>query len=95
MQPLLDKSWGHMIISPANSRALKSGRDFQAGDQISYYVTGTKKSVAIHESAKLVSEWDPSRRDENVPFYLAKLDALIGKFDSTPNRKDENQPELF
>jgi DNA polymerase elongation subunit (family B) len=62
--------------------ALKSGRDYRAGDLVSYYVTGNKKSVAVHSSAKLVSEWDPNNRDENTTYYLAKLDALIGKFDS-------------
>lgn len=60
--------------------ALASGRDYRAGDQVSYYVTGKKKSVAVHEAAKLVSEWDPGQRDENVPYYLAKLEALYKKF---------------
>ncbi len=60
--------------------ALKSGRDYRAGDQVSYYVSGTKKSVAVFSSARLVSEWNPVERDENVPYYLAKLDALYEKF---------------
>lgn len=72
--------------------ALKSGRDYRAGDQVTYYVTGTKKSVAAHEFAKLASDWDPERRDENVAYYLAKLDALIEKFDRM--RRGEQQGEL-
>jgi len=60
--------------------AIKSGREYQAGDQISYYVTGSKKTVQVFAAAKLVSEWNPDRRDENVPYYLAKLDALCKKF---------------
>ncbi|MFC1497098.1 DNA polymerase domain-containing protein [Verrucomicrobiota bacterium] len=60
--------------------ALRSGRDYKAGDQISYYVTGEKKSVAVHENSKLVSDWNPKKRDENVVYYLAKLDALYKKF---------------
>ena len=60
--------------------ALKSGRDYRAGDQLSYYVTGTKKSVQVFASARLVSEWNPVERDENVPYYLGKLDALYEKF---------------
>ena len=60
--------------------ALKSEREYRAGDQLSYYVTGSKKSVSVHEAAKLVSEWDPENRDENVPYYLSKLDALFKKF---------------
>ena len=62
--------------------ALRSGRDYRAGDQISYYVTGDKKNVSVHSSAKLVAEWKPNKRDENVTYYLAKLDALIEKFDA-------------
>lgn len=60
--------------------ALKSGRDYAAGDQLSYYVTGSKKSVAAHENARLVSDADPAARDENVAYYIAKLDALYDKF---------------
>lgn len=60
--------------------ALKSGRDYRAGDQLSYYVTGTKKSVQVFAAARLVSEWNPVERDENVPYYLGKLDALYEKF---------------
>jgi DNA polymerase I len=60
--------------------ALKSGRDYRAGDQLSYYVTGTKKSVSVHAAAKMVSEWNPVERDENVPYYMSKLDALYEKF---------------
>ncbi len=60
--------------------ALKSGRDYRSGDQISYYVIGTRKTVAVHENARLTSEWDPANRDENTAYYLAKLDALYAKF---------------
>jgi hypothetical protein len=27
-----------------------------------------------------VAEWNPVERDENVPYYVAKLDALYDKF---------------
>jgi len=60
--------------------ALKSGREYRAGDQVSYYITGSKKSVAVHENSRMMEDWDPERRDENVPYYLAKLEALYAKF---------------
>lgn len=60
--------------------ALKSGRDYRAGDQLAYYVAGTKKSVQVFAAARLVAEWNPVERDENVPYYVAKLDALYDKF---------------
>lgn len=60
--------------------AIKSGRDYQAGDQVSYYITGTKKKVVAYESARLVSEWNPDERDENVEYYVGKLHELAKKF---------------
>ena len=60
--------------------ALASGREYRAGDHVSYYVTGEKKSVAVCDNARLVSEWDAASRDENTAYYLSKLDALLKKF---------------
>jgi DNA polymerase elongation subunit (family B) len=68
--------------SAAFELALRSGRKMQAGDRVSYYITGTKKTVKAYESAKLVAEWDPKNRDENTAYYLAKLDELAGKFEA-------------
>ena len=45
-------------------------------------ITGTKKTVKAYESAKLVGEWEAGSRDENVAYYLAKLDELAGKFEA-------------
>ena len=79
--------------------ALTSGRDYQAGDAISYYVTGTKKNVPVHAHARLAADFDPARRDENVAFYLAKLDALAKKLDAHGSKAetshDDQQPTLF
>jgi DNA polymerase, archaea type len=60
--------------------ALASGHDYQAGDQLSYYITGSSKKVAAHSAARLVSEWDPAERDENTAYYIAKLNALYDRF---------------
>ena len=60
--------------------ALKSGRDYRAGDPLSYYVTGTRKNVTVYESCKLASQWDAAHPDENVAYYKAKLDELYDKF---------------
>ncbi len=68
--------------SAAFELALRSGRKMQAGDRVSYYITGTKKSVTAYENAKLLEEWDPKNRDENTAYYLAKLDELAGKFEA-------------
>ena len=60
--------------------ALASGRNYRPGDQISYYITGTSKKVPAYEAAKLASNFDPQKRDENVEYYVAKLDELVKKF---------------
>jgi DNA polymerase elongation subunit (family B) len=60
--------------------ALTSGRAYKPGDQISYYVKATPKKVAAYEAAKLASEFDPQNRDENVDYYIIKLDELVKKF---------------
>ncbi len=60
--------------------ALMSGRNYKPGDQISYYIKATPKKVAAYEAAKLASDFDPQNRDENVDYYVAKLDELVKKF---------------
>ncbi len=66
--------------SAAFELAMKSGRNYQAGDQITYYVTGTRKKVVAYEAAKMASEWSADARDENVEYYVGKLDELAKKF---------------
>ena len=60
--------------------AMHTGRAYQAGDQISYYVAGKGKRVKVHEAAKLASQWDRRTPDENVEYYKAKLLDLYKKF---------------
>ncbi len=66
--------------SSAYELAIKAGRSYQPGDQISYYVAGTGKRVKMHETAKLASQWDRNHPDENVEYYKAKLVELYKKF---------------
>jgi len=60
--------------------ALRSSRPYQAGDQLSYYVTGTGPRVKVNESARLAASWDAGTPDENTAYYLAKLRDLSEKF---------------
>lgn len=62
--------------------ALASGRNYKPGEQISYYIKATPKKVAAYEAAKLATDFDPQNRDENVDYYVAKLDELVKKFAS-------------
>ena len=62
--------------------ALASSRNYRPGEQISYYIKATPKKVPAYEAAKLASEFDPQNRDENIDYYVAKLDELVKKFAS-------------
>jgi hypothetical protein len=73
--------------------ALHAKREYRAGDQMTFYVTGEKKNVPVYQYAKLVSEADPAARDENIAYYLAKLDAVGAKlYDASGS--DEGQSEM-
>jgi DNA polymerase, archaea type len=72
--------------------ALQSEREYRAGDRIAYYVTGDKKSVTVYDHARSVADWDPENRDENVAYYLAKLETLYKKF--APPVQNNGQGEL-
>src|SRR5881398_2309788 len=85
LQDSLDKYRAKIAGSTRNRAAayelaLASGRNYKPGDQISYYVKATPKRVPAYEAAKLASEFDPENRDENVDYYVAKLDDLMKKF---------------
>src|SRR5437899_2337108 len=99
LQDSLDKYRAKIAGSARNRAAayelaLASGRNYRPGDQISYYIKATPKKVPAYEAAKLASDFDPQNRDENVDYYVAKLDDLVKKFSgfvttaSTP--KQEN-----
>jgi DNA polymerase elongation subunit (family B) len=74
--------------SAAFELALASGRDYQAGDAISYYITGTRKKVVAYEAARMISQWNPTLRDENVEYYAAKLKELSAKFEAFAPQSD-------
>jgi DNA polymerase I len=87
LQDSLDK-YRQKIAGSARNRAaayelaLASGRNYRPGDQISYYIKATPKKVAAYEAAKLASAFDLKNRDENIDYYVAKLDELVKKFSS-------------
>jgi DNA polymerase elongation subunit (family B) len=87
LQDSLDKYRAKIAGSARNRAAayelaLASGRNYKPGEQVSYYVKATPKKVPAYEAAKLASEFDPQNRDENVDYYVAKLDELAKKFAS-------------
>src|SRR5437762_1190455 len=85
LQDSLDKYRAKIAGSARNRAAayelaLASDRNYKPGDQISYYIKAMPKKVPAYEAAKPASEFDPQNRDENVDYYVAKLDDLMKKF---------------
>ena len=60
--------------------ALASGREYRAGDQVSYYVTGAGKKIKVFENCKLLAAYNPREPDANAAYYQAKLVELHKKF---------------
>src|SRR5258708_1505940 len=85
LQDSLDKYRAKIAGSARNRAAayelaLASGRNYRSGDQISYYIKATPKKVPAYEAAKLANDFDAQNRDENIDYYVAKLDDLVKKF---------------
>jgi DNA polymerase elongation subunit (family B) len=95
LQDSLDKYRAKVAGSARNRAAayelaLASGRNYRPGDQISYYIRATPKKVAAYEA----QEFDAEKRDENIDYYVTKLDDLVKKFSglitTTSTPKQEN-----
>ena len=67
--------------SAAYELAIASGRNYRQGDKITYYITGSSPDVRSFENCKLVDDWNPLRRDENVQYYLFKLNDYTRRFE--------------
>ena len=67
-------------VPGAYELALASGRAYKPGDQVSYYIKSTPKKVPAYEAARLATDFDPQNRDENIDYYVAKLNELVKKF---------------
>jgi DNA polymerase, archaea type len=66
--------------SAAYEVASKSTRRVRPGDRIAYYITGSDPNVRTSDYCKPVEEWDPHFPDENVGYYLKRLDEFCEKF---------------
>jgi DNA polymerase elongation subunit (family B) len=100
LQDSLEKYRGKIAAGGRNRAAayelaLASGRNYKPGDQISYYIKASPKKVAAYEAAKPVTDFDPGNRDENVDYYVGKLDELVKKFHSSIFAEDPAKQEML
>lgn len=61
--------------------AISAGVQWKPGSRISHYITGSEAEVVGFKNCKLVEQWDPNFPDENVPYYLKRLNELSKKFE--------------
>ncbi len=61
--------------------ALRALGEWRRGEKVSFYITGNDPSGQSFAHCRLASEWDPVAPDENVPFYLRRLEELSRKFE--------------
>ncbi|MBL0225788.1 MAG: DNA polymerase II [Geobacteraceae bacterium] len=77
--------------SAAFEIALAAQRSYRAGDQISYYVSGSSKDAVAYESCRPAGAFDPAHPDINVAYYIEKLRHLKKRFEAFLPR----EPTLF
>ena len=53
--------------SAAYELAIASGRDYRAGDQVSFYITGDRKKVSVVDNSRLLAGAPAERRKYSVP----------------------------
>ncbi len=70
--------------------AAASSRSYRQGDKISFYYTGGSANIKGFENAKEASEWDPNFPDENVEYYVKRLEEFSKKFEVFFSEKDFN-----
>jgi DNA polymerase I len=73
--------------------ALRAKLPITKGDRITYYVTGTGFQGNFYDKGKLASEWNPEKPDQNVDFYLKRLDEFCEKF--KPFFKPSDYSKIF
>jgi DNA polymerase I len=73
--------------------ALSSGLNWKSGDVISYYVSLTEESKKENDKFKLIEEWDSNSPDEDVDYYLKRLNELAKRFEIL--FKEEDYQKIF
>ena len=67
--------------SAAFEIALAAERPYRAGDQVSYYIGGSRKDAVAYENCRPVSAFNPDHPDVNIPYYIEKIRHLKKRFD--------------
>ncbi|HUL43096.1 MAG TPA: DNA polymerase domain-containing protein [Bacteroidota bacterium] len=61
--------------------AIAAELEWKPGDRVSYYFTGSDAGIKAFENCKLIDAWTADSPDENVHYYLRRLDEFTRKFE--------------
>jgi DNA polymerase, archaea type len=75
-----DRAAGSRNPAAGYELAIGANRPYQPGDQVSYYVIGRGRNVAVNENAKLATLWTSDAPDENTEYYQGKVQELWARF---------------
>ncbi len=75
--------------SAAYEVARQLERRVRSGERVVYYITGADPNVKGFENCKQAEDWDPHFPDENIAYYVKRLDEFAQKF------KDFFRPQDF
>ena len=78
---LADVAAGKRNRSAAYEVALAAGKGARPGERVAFYITGSDPNPRGFSSCKSVELWNPNFPDENIPFYLRRLDEFSSKFE--------------
>ncbi|HLB01218.1 MAG TPA: DNA polymerase domain-containing protein [Bacteroidota bacterium] len=76
-----DVAAGKRNRSAPYEAALRELGSWRRGEKVSYYITGKDASGVGFQNCRLSDGWDPVAPDENVQFYLKRLDEISRKFE--------------
>ncbi len=71
---------GRRNRSAAYEVAIATGRHYRKGDRIAYYITGRDSNPRTFDNCKSTDEWDSNFPDQNVLYYVKRLDEFSEKF---------------
>ena len=85
-----DVESGKRNKSASYELASGSSRSYRTGDKIVFYFTGSTANIRGFENAKEASEWDANFPDENVEYYIKRLEEFSRKFEQFFSERDFN-----
>ncbi len=86
-----DKTITKKSHSAVHEALIRAGRHVKVGERIAYYFAGNDPNVKPYQISRLAEEWQPTLPDENIGYYLKRIDELSTRFKVFFEAKDFSQ----